>query len=113
MQLGSLLFAFRGHNLILEIQATMPSSAKHPSHVPMWRGVNVSYTLIAVCLFPPLAIGGLLGLWSLGYQQMEGCLQALYEYHSKDVSQSILGLTELVCGDKCSVAHSKSMACNV
>ncbi|KAK9284240.1 hypothetical protein L1049_023409 [Liquidambar formosana] len=35
--LGIIAFAFRGHNLILEIQATMPSSEKHPSHVPMWR----------------------------------------------------------------------------
>lgn len=91
--IGIIAFAFRGHNLILEIQATMPSSEKHPSHVPMWRGVKVSYTLIAVCLFP-LAIGG---YWAYGHliPANGGMLQALYEYHSKDVSQSILGLTSL------------------
>lgn len=43
-------------------QATMPSSEKHPSTVPMWKGVKVSYTLIAMCLFP-LAIGG---YWAYG-----------------------------------------------
>ncbi|KAI5353607.1 hypothetical protein L3X38_006501 [Prunus dulcis] len=36
--LGIISFAFKGHNLTLEIQATMPSSEKKPSHVPMWRG---------------------------------------------------------------------------
>ncbi|XP_021819534.1 lysine histidine transporter-like 8 [Prunus avium] len=91
--IGIIAFSFRGHNLILEIQATMPSSEKHPSHVPMWRGVKVSYTLIAVCLFP-LAIGG---YWAYGHliPPNGGMLPALYEYHSKDVSQSLLGLTSL------------------
>jgi len=40
----------------------MPSSEKHPSHVPMWKGVKVSYALIAACLFP-LTIGG---YWAYG-----------------------------------------------
>lgn len=40
----------------------MPSDEKHPSRVPMWKGVRVSYTLIALCLFP-LAIGG---YWAYG-----------------------------------------------
>ncbi|KAA8537438.1 hypothetical protein F0562_026875 [Nyssa sinensis] len=60
--LGIIAFAFRGHNLTLEIQATMPSSEKHPSHVLMWRGVQVAYVIIAMCLFP-LAIGG---YWAYG-----------------------------------------------
>ncbi|KAJ0967926.1 hypothetical protein J5N97_024843 [Dioscorea zingiberensis] len=55
--IGIISFAFRGHNLVLEIQATMPSTLKHPSHVPMWRGVKVAYFLIALCLYP-IAIGG-------------------------------------------------------
>lgn len=94
--LGIIAFAFRGHNLALEIQvcpqetnsqetfctlqlpfggsvfewagicnffqATMPSTFKHPAHVPMWRGAKVAYALIAMCLFP-VAIGG---YWAYG-----------------------------------------------
>lgn len=89
--LGIIAFAFRGHNLILEIQATMPSSEKHPSHVPMWKGVKASYTLIAACLFP-LAIGG---YWAYGQliPANGGMLTALYQFHSQDVSKFVLGMT--------------------
>ncbi|KAL2348665.1 hypothetical protein Fmac_002665 [Flemingia macrophylla] len=89
--LGIIAFAFRGHNLILEIQSTMPSSEKHPSHVPMWKGVKVAYALIAACLFP-LAIGG---YWAYGQliPSDGGMLTALYQYHSRDVSRFVLGLT--------------------
>ncbi|XP_059643763.1 lysine histidine transporter-like 8 [Cornus florida] len=91
--LGIIAFAFRGHNLILEIQATMPSSEKHPSRVPMWRGVKFAYALIAMCIFP-LAIGG---YWAYGHMIPEngGMLTALYAFHGKDASQFILGLTSL------------------
>ncbi|CAL0311437.1 unnamed protein product [Lupinus luteus] len=91
--LGIIAFAFRGHNLILEIQATMPSSEKHPSHVPMWKGVKVSYTIIAACLFP-LAIGG---YWAYGQliPSNGGMLTALYAYHSHDVSSFVLGFTSI------------------
>ncbi|KAM1423473.1 hypothetical protein TB2_015717 [Malus domestica] len=37
--LGITTFAFRGHNPVLEIQGTMPSSSKRPSRLPMWEGV--------------------------------------------------------------------------
>lgn len=40
----------------------MPSSLKHPSRLPMWKGVKFSYLIIALCLFP-LAIGG---YWAYG-----------------------------------------------
>ncbi|AES95238.1 putative amino acid transporter, transmembrane domain-containing protein [Medicago truncatula] len=88
---GIIAFAFRGHNLILEIQATMPSSEKHPSHVPMWKGVKIAYTLIAACLFP-VAIGG---YWAYGQLIPEngGMLTALYKFHSHDISRFVLGLT--------------------
>ncbi|MFS7978268.1 putative amino acid transporter, transmembrane domain-containing protein [Helianthus anomalus] len=92
--LGIISFAFRGHNLILEIQATMPSSEKHPSTVPMWKGVKVSYTLIAMCLFP-LAIGG---YWAYGQMipPSGGMLTALFAYHSQDVAKSVLALTSML-----------------
>ncbi|OWM83994.1 lysine histidine transporter-like 8 [Punica granatum] len=91
--LGIIAFAFRGHNLILEIQATMPSSEKHPSRVPMWRGVKFAYLIIALCLFP-LAIGG---YWAYGHMIPEngGMLTALYAFHGQDTAQSLLGLTAL------------------
>ena len=44
------------------LQATMPSTFKHPAHVPMWRGAKVAYLLIAMCLFP-VAVGG---YWAYG-----------------------------------------------
>ncbi|GFQ01885.1 lysine histidine transporter-like 8 [Phtheirospermum japonicum] len=83
--LGIIAFAFRGHNLILEIQATMPSTEKHPSTVPMWRGVKASYSIIAICLFP-LAIGG---YWAYGHMipANGGMLTALYAFHSRDVAR--------------------------
>lgn len=40
----------------------MPSTAKNPSSVPMWKGVKFSYIIIAGCLFP-IAIGG---YWAYG-----------------------------------------------
>ncbi|XP_059433891.1 lysine histidine transporter-like 8 [Corylus avellana] len=91
--LGIVAFAFRGHNLILEIQATMPSSEKHPSRVPMWKGVKLAYLLIAMCLFP-LSIGG---YWAYGQMIPEngGMLTALYSFHGHDTSQFIIGLTSL------------------
>ncbi|MCL8600345.1 amino acid transporter [Proteus mirabilis] len=91
--LGIISFAFRGHNLILEIQATMPSSEKHPSRVPMWKGTQFAYALIAVCLYP-LAIGG---YWAYGQQipANGGMLTALYKYHSQDASRVLLGLASL------------------
>ncbi|KAF2324436.1 hypothetical protein GH714_014104 [Hevea brasiliensis] len=59
--LGIVAFAFRGHNLVLEIQATMPSTFKHPAHIPMWKGAKVAYFFIAMCLFLlPLEASGLM-----------------------------------------------------
>ena len=40
----------------------MPSNPKRPSQEPMWRGVIVSCSIIAACLFP-LAIAG---YWAYG-----------------------------------------------
>ncbi|XP_073045536.1 lysine histidine transporter-like 8 [Primulina eburnea] len=88
--LGIIAFAFRGHNLILEIQATMPSSEKHPSSVPMWRGVKFAYLIVALCLFP-LAIGG---YWAYGRMipPNGGMLVAVFAFHGRDVARWVLGL---------------------
>ncbi|KAE8726968.1 Lysine histidine transporter-like 8 [Hibiscus syriacus] len=92
--LGIIGFAFRGHNLVLEIQGTMPSSGKHPSRLPMWRGVKFAYMIVAACLFP-LAIGA---YWVYGNLMPEngGMLSALYRYHVLDTSKSLLGLASLL-----------------
>jgi hypothetical protein len=49
---------------VVALQGTMPSTLKHPSHVPMWKGVKVAYAIIALCLYP-VAIGG---FWAYGNQ---------------------------------------------
>ncbi|RZC66868.1 hypothetical protein C5167_010558 [Papaver somniferum] len=91
--IGIIVFAFRGHNLLLEIQGTMPSSEKYPSKVPMWRGVKIAYLMVASCLFP-LAIGG---YWAYGHMipKNGGMLSALFAFHSKDTSKAILVITGL------------------
>ncbi|EFJ25874.1 hypothetical protein SELMODRAFT_270979 [Selaginella moellendorffii] len=60
--LGQVAFAYAGHNVVLEIQATIPSSPQKPSKVPMWRGVVVAYIVVAMCYFPV----SLVGYWAFG-----------------------------------------------
>ncbi|XP_071676020.1 lysine histidine transporter-like 8 [Lolium perenne] len=128
--LGIIAFAFRGHNLALEIQATMPSTFKHPAHVPMWRGAKAAYLLIAMCIFP-VAIGG---YWAYGNMASTsiillhihhpvvlhlriigpsvrcfsclqippgGILTALYVFHSHDISRGLLAATFLLVVFNC------------
>ncbi|VFQ78421.1 unnamed protein product [Cuscuta campestris] len=91
---GIIAFAFRGHNLILEIQATMPSSEKQSSRVPMWRGVKLAYLLVALCLFP-LAVGGYWAYGQLIPPNGSGMLTALFTFHRHDVSRGVLGLVSI------------------
>ncbi|KAL8471101.1 hypothetical protein ACS0TY_028703 [Phlomoides rotata] len=55
--LGDVAFAYAGHNVVLEIQATIPSTPEMPSKIPMWRGVIVAYIVVALCYFPVAFIG--------------------------------------------------------
>lgn len=55
--LGDVAFAYAGHNVVLEIQATIPSSPEKPSKGPMWKGVLVAYVVVALCYFPVAFIG--------------------------------------------------------
>ncbi|KAE8657114.1 Lysine histidine transporter-like 8 [Hibiscus syriacus] len=96
--LGIVAFAFRGHNVVLEIQETMPSTFKHPAHVPMWRGAKVAYFFIAMCLFP-VAIGG---FWAYGnLMPSGGILNSLYGFHSHHISRGLLALTFLLVVFNC------------
>jgi len=60
--LGQVAFAYAGHNVVLEIQATIPTSPEKPSKIPMWKGVIVAYIVVAACYFP-VAIAG---YWAFG-----------------------------------------------
>ncbi|WOL01111.1 lysine histidine transporter 1-like isoform X1 [Canna indica] len=60
--LGDIAFAYAGHNVVLEIQATIPSTPDKPSKGPMWKGVIVAYIIVALCYFPV----ALVGYWIFG-----------------------------------------------
>lgn len=55
--LGDVAFAYAGHNVVLEIQATIPSTPEKPSKGPMWKGVVVAYFVVGLCYFPVALIG--------------------------------------------------------
>nr|XP_043616357.1 lysine histidine transporter 1-like [Erigeron canadensis] len=55
--LGDVAFAFAGHNVVLEIQATIPSTPDKPSKKPMWKGVVIAYIVVALCYFPVAWVG--------------------------------------------------------
>ncbi|KAL2622944.1 hypothetical protein R1flu_003149 [Riccia fluitans] len=60
--LGNVAFAYAGHNVVLEIQATIPSTPEKPSKIAMWRGVVVAYFVVAACYFPVAIVG----YWAYG-----------------------------------------------
>ncbi|KNA08927.1 hypothetical protein SOVF_158270 [Spinacia oleracea] len=55
--LGTVAFAFSGHNVVLEIQATIPSTEEVPSKKPMWKGSLLAYIVVALCYFPVAFVG--------------------------------------------------------
>jgi hypothetical protein len=55
--LGDVAFAYAGHNVVLEIQATIPSTPERPSKKPMWKGAVVAYVIVAACYFPASLVG--------------------------------------------------------
>jgi amino acid permease len=60
--LGTVAFAYSGHNVVLEIQATIPSTPEKPSKKPMWKGVVVAYIIVAMCYLPVSFVG----YWAFG-----------------------------------------------
>lgn len=71
--LGQIAFAYAGHNVVLEIQATIPSSPERPSKIAMWRGVVVAYAIVALCYFPVAIIG----YWAFGNKVADNILISL------------------------------------
>ena len=55
--LGDVAFAYAGHNVVLEIQATIPSTPDKPSKKPMWQGVVLAYIIVAICYLPVAFVG--------------------------------------------------------
>ncbi|PKI59281.1 hypothetical protein CRG98_020361 [Punica granatum] len=71
--LGDVAFAYAGHNVVLEIQATIPSTPEKPSKGPMWRGVIIAYIVVALCYFPV----ALIGYWMFGNEVEDNILISL------------------------------------
>lgn len=71
--LGEISFAFAGHAVALEIQATIPSTPEKPSRVPMWKGAVGAYIINAICYFPV----ALIGYWTFGRDVEDNVLMAL------------------------------------
>ncbi|KAL5748286.1 hypothetical protein ACOSQ2_025583 [Xanthoceras sorbifolium] len=71
--LGDVAFAFAGHNVVLEIQASIPSTPERPSKKPMWKGVVVAYIVVALCYFPV----ALVGYWAFGNKVEDNVLLSL------------------------------------
>ncbi|XP_061345642.1 lysine histidine transporter-like 6 [Gastrolobium bilobum] len=71
--LGLISFAFAGHAVALEIQATIPSTPEKPSMGPMWKGAIASYFINAICYFPV----ALIGYWAFGQAVDDNVLMAL------------------------------------
>ncbi|KAI3499270.1 hypothetical protein L1887_35065 [Cichorium endivia] len=88
--LGIIAVAFRGHNVVSEIQGTMPSTPNRSSAKFMWKGVTASYLIIAMCFFP-LAI---VGYWAFGNKipANGGLLTALSTTLHHRTSKPVLGL---------------------
>ncbi|XP_058735889.1 lysine histidine transporter-like 2 [Vicia villosa] len=57
LAMGEVAFSYAGHNVVLEIQATIPSTPDNPSKKAMWKGVIVAYLGVAFCYLPVAFIG--------------------------------------------------------
>lgn len=71
--LGDVAFAYAGHSVVLEIQATIPSTPEKPSKRAMWKGVLVAYIVVALCYFPV----ALIGYWTFGNSVKDNILISL------------------------------------
>ncbi|KAK7389176.1 hypothetical protein VNO78_24011 [Psophocarpus tetragonolobus] len=71
--LGTIAFGYAGHNVILEIQATIPSTPEKPSKIAMWKGIIVAYVVVALCYFPVAVFG----YWAFGNTVEDNILMSL------------------------------------
>ncbi|KAL1553326.1 hypothetical protein AAHA92_14017 [Salvia divinorum] len=92
--LGSVAFAYGGHNVVMEIQATMPSTQEKPSKIPMWKGVIFAYVVIGVC-YIPVAVTG---YWIFGNAVDENILLSLQQPRWLVATANMLVVVHLVGG---------------
>lgn len=71
--LGNIAFAYAGHCVALEIQATIPSTPEKPSKKSMWKGVLIAYIIVGLCYFPVAFIG----YWAFGNRVEDDILISL------------------------------------
>ncbi|XP_058775197.1 lysine histidine transporter-like 5 [Vicia villosa] len=71
--LGTIAFAFAGHSVVLEIQATLPSTEEKPSKKPMWRGIVVAYCIVITCYL----LVAISGFWAFGNMVEDDVLVSL------------------------------------
>lgn len=94
--LGLIAFAFRGHNVVLEIQGTISTSKNRPSKGPMNRGVAISYLVIAACFYP-LAIAG---YWCYGNKidmsDNMPLLRSFMDYHRDNMPKFVRAIIYLL-----------------
>ncbi|KAL4585084.1 hypothetical protein LXL04_009698 [Taraxacum kok-saghyz] len=88
--LGIIFLAFRGHNVVLEIQGTLPSAPHRSSSKLMRISVVASYLLIAMCFIPLTVVG----YWALGnkIRANGGLLTALSTTLHHHTSKLVVGL---------------------
>ncbi|KAF7836443.1 lysine histidine transporter-like 5 [Senna tora] len=72
--LGTIAFAFAGHSVVLEIQATLPSTPEVPSKKPMWRGVVAAYFMVIACYI----LVAISGYWAFGAHVADDVLLSLH-----------------------------------
>ncbi|KAI5647751.1 hypothetical protein M9H77_33756 [Catharanthus roseus] len=91
--LGIIAISFRGHNVVLEIQGTLPSCPQNPPQHRMRKAVIVSYFIIALCVFP-VAIGG---YWVYGNTMpANGILYAVSKFHGNSTMKPLMGAIYLI-----------------
>ncbi|GJY46719.1 lysine histidine transporter-like 6 protein [Tanacetum coccineum] len=64
--LGPISFAYAGHAVALEIQATIPSRPGKPSRVAMWKSAMGAYFVNAMCYLLH-SYHWILGVWTRCY----------------------------------------------
>ncbi|KAL5717747.1 Lysine histidine transporter 1 [Ranunculus cassubicifolius] len=73
--LGDVAFAYAGHNVVLEIQASIPSTPERSSKKPMMIGASVAYIVVALCYFPVAIIG----YWIFGNDVEDNIMLSLHK----------------------------------
>ncbi|KAL4289200.1 hypothetical protein AHAS_Ahas19G0362400 [Arachis hypogaea] len=75
--LGTIAFGYAAHNVLLEIQATVPSTPEEPSKKAMWKGMIVAYIVVGLCYFPVAIVG----YWAFGNSVTDNILMSLDKPH--------------------------------